>query len=65
VKGRTIARGAAKARSRTITIRLKLTKAGRALLPHGARRKAKLTLTLRDAAGNRRTVTRSLTVRRP
>ncbi len=64
-RGKTIARGSTRARSRTITIRLKLTKAGRALLPRGARRKAKLTLTLRDAAGNRRTVTRSLTVRRP
>jgi plastocyanin len=64
-RGRTIAKGSAKARSGTIGIRLKLTSAGRALLRPGHRLKATLTLTLRDSAGNRRSVKRTLTVRRP
>jgi plastocyanin len=64
-RGKTVARGSAKAKSGTISIRLRLTKAGRSLLPHGRRVRAKLTLTLRDAAGNRATVTRQLRVRRP
>ena len=63
-RGKTIARGSAKARDGAIAIRLKLAKAGRALLPRGRALRAKLTLTLRDASGNRRTVTRQLTVRR-
>jgi plastocyanin len=63
-RGKTIARGTAKARNGTITIRLRLTKAGRSLLPRGRTLRAKLTLTLRDASGNRRTVTRQLKVKR-
>jgi plastocyanin len=64
-RGRTIAKGSAKARSGTITIRLKLTSAGRSVLRRGHRLKATLTLTLRDSAANRRTVKKTLTVRRP
>jgi plastocyanin len=64
-RGRTIAKGSAKARSGTITIRLKLTSAGRSVLRRGHRLKATLTLTLRDSAGNRRSVKKTLTVRRP
>jgi plastocyanin len=65
-RGRTIARGTAKAKNGTIAIRLSLTKAGRAVLPHGHKLKARLTLTLtlRDASGNRTTVKRRLTVKR-
>jgi plastocyanin len=64
-RGRTVAGGSAKAKSGTIAIRLRLTKAGRSLLPHGRRVRAKLTLTLRDAAGNRASVTRQVRARRP
>jgi plastocyanin len=63
-RGKTIARGAAKARNGAIAIRLSLTKAGRSLLPHGHKLRARLTLTLRDASGNRTTVRRQLTVKR-
>jgi plastocyanin len=63
-RGKTIARGSAKAKDGAIAIRLRLTKAGRSLLPRGRAVRAKLTLTLRDASGNRTTVTRQLTVRR-
>jgi plastocyanin len=63
-RGKTIARGSAKAKSGAIAIRLRLTKAGRSLLPRGRTLRAKLTLTLRDASGNRRTVTRQLKVKR-
>lgn len=58
-RGKTLATGTAKA-GRT-TIRLHATKAGRRVLRH--RVKATLTLTLRDGAGNARTVKRALTVR--
>jgi plastocyanin len=61
-RGKTLARGTAKA-GRT-TIHLRLTKAGRSVLKRGHRVKATLTLTLRDAASNARTVKRSLNVRR-
>jgi hypothetical protein len=61
-RGRTLARGTAKAG--TTTIRLKLTKAGRSALRHGHRVKATLTLTLRDAGANAHTVKRQLTVKR-
>jgi plastocyanin len=64
-RGKTIARGSAKAKNGAIAIRLRLTKAGRSLLPHGRTLKARLTLTLRDASGNRTTVTRQLKVKRP
>jgi plastocyanin len=64
-RGKTIARGSAKAKAGTINIRLRLTSAGRSMLPRGHRLKAKLTLTLRDSAGNRRTLKKALTVKRP
>jgi plastocyanin len=64
-RGKTIARGSAKAKAGTISIRLRLTSAGRSLLPRGHKLKAKLTLTLRDSAGNRRTMRKTLTVKRP
>jgi plastocyanin len=63
-RGKTIARGSAKARSGAISIRLRLTSAGRTLLPRGRKLRATLKLTLRDASGNRRSVTRTLTVKR-
>jgi plastocyanin len=63
-RGKTIARGSAKAKNGAIAIRLRLTKAGRSLLPRGRTLRAKLTLTLRDASGNRTTVTRQLKVKR-
>ncbi len=61
--GKTIARGSAKAG--TTTIRLRLTAAGRARLHRGHKLRATLTLTLRDASGNARKLTRKVTVRRP
>jgi plastocyanin len=61
--GTTIARGSAKAG--TTAIRLRLTAAGRARLHRGHKLRATLMLTLRDASGNARRVTRKLTVRRP
>ena len=64
-RGKTVAKGSAKAKSGTISIRFKLTAAGRSVLRRGHKLKATLSLTLRDAAGNRRTVQRTLTVRRP
>jgi plastocyanin len=64
-RGRTIAKGSAKAKSGAISIRFKLTAAGRSVLRPGHRLKATLTLTLRDSAGNRRSVKKTLTVRRP
>jgi PKD repeat protein len=63
-RGRTIAKGRAKAKSGAISIRFKLTAAGRSVLRPGHRLKATLTLTLRDSAGNRRSVKKTLTVRR-
>jgi plastocyanin len=63
-RGKTIARGRAKAKNGAIAIRLRLTKPGRSLLPRGRTLRAKLTLTLRDASGNRTTVTRQLKVKR-
>ena len=61
-RGRTLAKGTAKAG--TTTIRLKLTKAGRSALRRGHRVKATLSLTLRDASANARTVRRVMTVKR-
>jgi plastocyanin len=61
-RGRTLAKGTAKAGKTTIT--LKLTKAGRSALRRGHRVKVTLTLTLRDASANARTVKRVLTVKR-
>ena len=53
------------AKSGTLSIRLRLTSAGLKMLPRGHKIKATLTLTLRDASGNRRSVKRTLTVKRP
>jgi plastocyanin len=64
-RGKTIARGSAKAKSGTLSIRLRLTSAGRNMLPRGHKLRATLTLTLRDSSGNRRSVKRTLTVKRP
>jgi plastocyanin len=64
-RGKTIATGGAEAKSGTISLRLKLTKAGRSVLKPGRTLKAGLTLTLRDASGNRRSLKKTLTVRRP
>jgi plastocyanin len=61
-RGKTLAKGTAKAG--TTRIKLKLTKAGRAALRRGHRVKATLTLTLRDASANARTVKRTVNVRR-
>jgi plastocyanin len=61
-RGKTLAKGTAKAGK--TTIRLKLTKAGRSALRRGHRVKATLSLTLRDASANARTVKRQVTVRR-
>ena len=61
-RGRTLAKGSAKAGA--TTIRLKLTKAGRSVLRRGHKVKATLALTLRDASANARTVKRTVTVRR-
>jgi plastocyanin len=63
-RGRTVAKGSAKAKSGAISIRFKLTAAGRSVLRPGHRLKAMLTLTLRDSVGNRRSVKKTLTVRR-
>jgi plastocyanin len=64
-RGKTIATGSAKARSGAISLRLKLTKAGRSMLKPERRLAASLTLTLRDASGNRRALKKTLTIRRP
>jgi plastocyanin len=62
VRGTTAAKGTAKA-GRT-TIRLRLTASGRRLLRRGKRVKATLSLTLRDASANARTIKRKVTVKR-
>lgn len=64
-RGKTIATGSAKAKSGAISLRFKLTRAGRSALKPGRRRKVSLTLTLRDASGNRRSLKQIVTVRRP
>jgi plastocyanin len=64
-RGKTIAKGTAKAKSGAISLRLHLTSAGRSTLARGHKLKATLTLTLRDASGNRRSLKKTLTVRRP
>jgi plastocyanin len=63
-RGKTIAKGSAKAKSGTISLRLHLTSAGRSMLRPGHKLKATLTLTLRDASGNRRSLKKTLTVKR-
>jgi plastocyanin len=62
VRGKTVAKGTAKA-GRT-TVHLRLNTRGRALLRRGKRVKATLSLTLRDASANARTLKRKVTVRR-
>jgi plastocyanin len=62
VRGKTVAKGTAKA-GRT-TVHLRLTARGRTLLRRGKRVKATLSLTLRDASANARTLKRKVTVRR-
>jgi plastocyanin len=64
-RGKTIAAGSAKAGSGAISLRFKLTKAGRAMLKPGRKREVTLNLTLRDASGNRRSLKKTVTVRRP
>jgi plastocyanin len=64
-RGKTIAKGSAKAKSGAISLRLHLTSAGRSMVARGHKLKATLTLTLRDASGNRRSLKKTLTVRRP
>ena len=49
---------------KTVTLALKLNKATRALLKHGSL-KVSAVMTATDAAGNRKTTTRKLTLRRP
>jgi plastocyanin len=61
-RGRTLARGTARA-GRT-TIKLRLTTAGRRVLVRGRRVRATLSLTLRDPARNARTTRHQMTVRR-
>jgi plastocyanin len=63
-RGKTIAKGSAKANSGAIRLRFKLTKAGRSILKPGHKLKATLNLTLRDASGNRRSLKKTVTVRR-
>ena len=63
--GKTIATGSAKARFGAIGLRLRLTRAGRSILKPHHKLKATLKLTLRDASGNRRTLEKTLIVRRP
>jgi plastocyanin len=64
-RGKTIAKGSAKAKSGAISLRFKLTKAGRAILKPGHKLEVTLNLTLRDAGGNRRSLKKTVTVRRP
>lgn len=64
-RGKTIAKGSAKAKSGAISLRFKLTRAGRSVLKPHHRLKAALTLRLRDASGNRRSLKKTVTVRRP
>jgi hypothetical protein len=64
-RGRTIAKGSAKAKSGAISLRLKLTRAGRSILKPGHRLEVALILTLRDASGNRRSLKKTVTVKRP
>jgi plastocyanin len=64
-RGRTIASGSARARAGAISVRLKLTRTGRSILKPGHKLEVALELTLRDASGNRRSLKKTLTVRRP
>ena len=64
-RGKTIAKGSAKAKSGAISLRFKLTRAGRSILKPGRKLKATLNLTLSDASGNRRSLKKTVTVRRP
>jgi plastocyanin len=62
VRGKTVAKGTAKAGH--TTVHLRLTAKGRTLLRRGKRVKATLELTLRDASANVRTIKRKVTVKR-
>jgi plastocyanin len=62
VRGKAVAKGTAKA-GRT-AVHLRLTARGRTLLRRGKRVKATLSLTLRDASANARTLKRKVTVKR-
>ena len=64
-RGKTIAKGSAKAKSGAISLRFRLTRAGRSILKPGHKLKATLNLALRDAGGNRRSLKKTVTVRRP
>jgi plastocyanin len=64
-RGKTIATGSARAKSGAISLRFKVTKSGRSILKPGHRLKVTLNLTLRDGAGNRRSLKKTVTVRRP
>jgi YD repeat-containing protein len=63
--GTVLARGDGSLRAGSRSLKVRLTKKGAARLrrARGHRLRAKLTLVVRDAAGNRRTVRRTLTVR--
>jgi plastocyanin len=62
--GKILAKGSARAKSGAISLRLKLTRAGRSLLTPRRRLKVTLDLTLRDASGNRRALKKAVSVRR-
>jgi hypothetical protein len=63
--GRTLARAERSLPAgRKVRLRLVVTKAGRSALRRSSRVRATLVLVLRDTAGNRRTVTRRVTLRR-
>jgi plastocyanin len=62
-KGEVLAKGSGRVGRTARTLRLKLTAAGRKRLRHGQRVKAQLVVVVRDAAGNRRTLRRTVTVR--
>ena len=63
--GAVLARGSGRVATGTRTLRLRLTRAGRRTLTHGGPRlRARLTIVVRDEAGNTRTLRRPVTVRR-
>jgi plastocyanin len=62
-RGRTLARGSGPVGTTARTLALRLTPAGRRRLAHGRRVAGRLTVTVRDAAGNGRTLRRAVTVR--
>jgi hypothetical protein len=62
-KGKVLAKGTGRVGRTARTLRLKLTAAGRRRLRHGQRVKAQLAVVVRDAAGNQRTLRRTVSVR--